>query len=53
LCCCAVVLGSIVLEETLLASVAAALVPVNLLLLGGLPAVVGHFVCIRLGAASE
>ena len=50
--CSAVVLGSIVLEETVLASVAEALVPVNLLILGLLPAVAGHFVCAGFGAPS-
>src|ERR1700752_2749076 len=38
-------LGVVVLGETVLASVAEALVPVNLFIIGGLPAVAGHFVC--------
>ena len=45
-------LGVVVLGETVLASVAELLIPVNLFILGALPAVTGHFVCVRLGARS-
>ena len=48
--CSAAFLGAVVLAESVLPSVAEALIPVNLLTLGGLPAVAGHFACIRLEA---
>ncbi len=50
LCCSAAMLGNIVLGQALLASVAAVLVPINLFVVGVLPAVLGHYVSVGLGA---